>query len=82
MNFTNLDDGRVDGFALVKSVEKKTSSKGDTYLDFTLADKTGEINAKLWRYVPAEHGEYEANDIVKVRGTVSPYNGADQLRND
>ena len=81
MNFTPVDNlGRVDGFCLVKSVEQKTSSKGDTYLDFTLGDSTGEINGKLWRYSPAEHGEYKANDIVKIRGTISQYNGADQLR--
>ena len=81
MNFTPVDNtGRVDGFCLVKSVETKTTSKGDTYLDFTLGDKTGEINGKLWRYNAAEHGEYKANDIVKVRGTISQYNGADQLR--
>lgn len=81
MNFNSIDDsGRVEGFCIVKSVEKKTSSKGDVYLDFTLGDAAGEINAKLWRYVPAEHGEYKAQDIVKVRGTVSAYNGADQLR--
>ena len=81
MNFTPVDNsGRVDGFCLVKSVEVKTSSKGDTYLDFTLGDSTGEINGKLWRYSAAEHGEYKANDIVKIRGTISQYNGADQLR--
>ncbi len=81
MNFTPVDNsGRVDGFCLVKSVEVKTSSKGDTYLDFTLGDSTGEINGKLWRYTPAEHGEYKANDLVKIRGTISQYNGADQLR--
>ncbi len=81
MNFTPVDNsGRVDGFCLVKSVEVKTSSKGDTYLDFTLGDSTGEINGKLWRYTPAEHGEYKANDLVKIRGTISQYNGMDQLR--
>ena len=81
MNFTPIDNsGKVDGFCLVKSVEPKTSTKGDTYLDFTLGDATGEINAKLWRYSATEHGEYKANDIVKVRGTISQYNGADQLR--
>ena len=81
MNFTPVDNtGRVDGFCLVKSVELKTSSKGDSYLDFTLGDSTGEINGKLWRYVPSEHGEYKANDIVKIRGTITQYNGADQLR--
>ncbi len=81
MNFTPVDNtGRVDGYCLVKSVETKTSSKGDTYLDFTLGDSTGEINGKLWRYSAAEHGEYKANDLVKIRGTISQYNGADQLR--
>lgn len=81
MNFTPVDNtGRVDGFCLVKSVEVKTSSKGDTYLDFTLSDSTGEINGKLWRYNVAEHGEYKANDLVKIRGTISQYNGTDQLR--
>lgn len=81
MNFTPIDNsGRVDGYLLVKSVEQKTSSKGDIYLDFTLGDADGEINGKLWRYDVLEHGEYKTNDIVKVRGTVSQYNGTDQLR--
>ena len=80
MNFTKLDNGKVDGFVLVKSVETKTSAKGDIYLDFTLGDKTGEINAKLWQYSKLEYGEYEPNDIIKVRGTISVFNGADQLR--
>ncbi len=81
MNFTPVDNnGRVEGFCLIKTCDIKTSSKGDTYLDLTLGDNTGEINGKLWRYTAAEHGEYGAQDIVKVRGTISPYNGVDQLR--
>ena len=81
MNFTPIDNqGRVEGYCLVKIVELKTSSKGDSYLDFTLGDSTGEINGKLWRYTASEHGEYKANDIVKIRGTISQYNGQDQLR--
>ena len=81
MNFTPAGaNGLVDCFLLVKSSDKKTSSKGDTYLDMMLSDKSGEINAKLWSYVPAVHGEYESGDIVKVRGTVSQYNGNPQLR--
>lgn len=81
MNFKSVDNqGKVEGFCLVKSVEQKTSSKGDTYLDFALCDSTGEINGKLWRYDVNEHGEYNNNDIIKIRGTISQYNGADQLR--
>ena len=81
MNFTPVDNqGRVDGFCLVKTVEQKTSSKGDFYLDFTLGDADGEINAKLWRYSETEYGTFKSGDIVKIRGTVSQYNGTDQLR--
>lgn len=75
-------NGLVDCFLLVKVSNKKTSSKGDEYLDMTLGDKSGEINAKLWSYIPAVHGEFLPGDIVKVRGTISQYNGADQLRID
>ncbi len=81
MNFTPIDNNAlVEGFCLIKSVDKKTSSKGDTYLDLTLSDSDGEINAKLWRYVAEVHGEFEVNQIIKVRGTISQYNGTDQLR--
>jgi len=83
MNFTPIDNrGTVEAFCIVKACDKKVSSKGDTYLDITLADKSGEINAKLWSYSPAEHGEYDADDLVKVRGTLSKYQGNDQLRID
>lgn len=81
MNFTPAGQGGlVDCFLLVKASNKKTSSKGDEYLDMTLGDKTGEINAKLWSYSPSVHGEYLPGDVVKVRGSVSQYNGSDQLR--
>lgn len=83
MNFIPAGaNGLVDCFLLVKASNKKTSSKGDDYLDMTLGDKSGEINAKLWSYLPDKDGEYQPGDIVKVRGTVSMYNGAQQLRID
>lgn len=83
MNFNALDNkGTVEGFCLIKTVEVRTSSKGDNYLNMTLSDASGEINAKLWGYVPAQHGEYDANSLVKVRGVISVYAGSDQLRID
>ncbi len=81
MNFKNIDNrGTVEGYCLIKTVDKKNSSKGDSYLDIMLSDKDGEINAKLWNYKEDIHGSFEANQLVKVRGTVSSYNGNDQLR--
>lgn len=81
MNFTPIDNnGLVDGFCIIKSIEKKTSSKGDTYLDMMLGDADGEINAKLWRYREDAHGVYDINELVKIRGVIAPYNGVDQLK--
>jgi len=81
MNFTPIDNnGLVDGFCIIKSVDQKTSSKGDCYLDMMLSDSSGEINAKLWRYTPELHGKFVANDLIKIRGTISQYNGSDQLK--
>ncbi len=81
MNFSAPDArGLVEGFCLVKTVEVKTSTKGDRYLDLTLTDASGEINAKLWSYNEITHGEYREGEIIKIRGSVSVYAGNDQLR--
>lgn len=81
MNFKPIEGKNlVEGFCLIKSMDKKTSAKGDTYLDMTLSDSTGDINAKLWNYNESLHGVYNANTLVKIRGSISEYNGADQLR--
>lgn len=81
MNFTPIDNnGMVDGFCIIKSIDQKTSTKGDAYLDIMLGDSDGEINAKLWRYSKELHGEYAVNELVKIRGVISQYNGADQLK--
>lgn len=82
MNFTTNSNGTCDGFCLVRSADKKTNVKGVAYLDMILCDKSGEINAKLWDYKELFHGSYEAGQLVKVRGTITQYNGADQLRID
>ncbi len=83
MNFTPIDNrGLVEGFCIIKSIDQKTSTKGDSYLDMMLGDSDGEINAKLWRYSPELHGEYSVNELVKIRGTIAPYNNVDQLKID
>ncbi len=83
MNFTtSTSAGAKDAFWLVKTVEKKVNVKGAAYLDMILCDKEGEISAKLWDYSEAAHGEYAPGDLVKIRGTVTQFNGNDQLRID
>lgn len=78
MDFSN--NGVQDAFLMVKSADRKITQKGMPYLDLTLCDKSGEITAKLWDYHEEVQGVFEPGTIVKIRGTVSPYNGVDQLR--
>lgn len=81
MNFKDIgNNGLVEGFAVIKQCEVKMAKNGNNYLDLVLADKSGEIFAKLWDYNESAHGKYETDMFVKVRGTVSQYNGHDQLR--
>lgn len=82
MNFTRIDNiGTLEGYAIIKTLEKKVSKNGTEYLDMTLLDKSGEINAKLWNYAPAGH-KFEVNTIVKVRGTEGVFNNAPQFKID
>ncbi len=80
MNFTYLSGGVSEGYCIVKTVEQKLNVKGVPYLDLVLSDSDGEINAKLWDYKESVHGKYEAGAFIKVRGTLSKYNGVDQFR--
>ena len=79
MNFTKLDNGQYDGFAIIKKYDKKISSKGSAYLDIILADKTGEISAKKWTVTSLDE-TLTADMIVKVRGEMEIYNGREQFK--
>lgn len=82
MNLKEIDgNGTVEGFVLVKTCDKKTAKNGSCFLDMHIADKGGEMNAKMWDY---RDGGYlpENNSIAKVRGVISEFNGTPQLRID
>ena len=70
-------DDRFIGFLLVRMAEQRQSSKGDKYLDMTLGDATGDLNAKVWdgKAVPPQVGT-----VIKVQATAQEYNGRMQLR--
>lgn len=83
MEFRMIDNkGTAEGYCLVKTLEKKINVKGVPYLDMTLTDRTGEISAKLWDYREEIHAWIKPNMLVKVRGVISEYNGADQFRTE
>ncbi len=71
-----------EGFCIIKSVQVKVNSKGSDYLDLILADCEGEAPGKLWDYNPMQHGSYEADQVVKVRGSITLWKEAEQLKVD
>ena len=72
-------DMRFEGFLLIRSAEKRKDSKGNDYVDMNLTDRTGEINCKIWNWMP-EAEVPEAGTPIKVRGLIQEYNGRLQLR--
>ncbi len=70
-------DQRFEGFLLVRSSDQRTGGNGAKYLDMNLADRTGEVNAKVWdgNVTPPVPGS-----VIKVRGGTLEYNGRLQLR--
>jgi len=72
----------IQSFFLVKAADCKTTSNNKNYLDLTLVDSTGEINAKLWDYSVEAEAQYVANALVKVKGTVNEWQGRLQLKID
>lgn len=81
MNQTKLiqlqKDQRFEGYLIVRSASSRTNKNGDPYLDINLADNSQEMNAKVWN---SSEPAPEPGTVVKIRATVTEYNGRLQLK--
>ena len=66
------------GFFAAGSKQVRTGRDGGRYFALTLGDRTGTIDARMWQIDDA--GEFEAGDVVKVRGQVCRYNEKLQVK--
>lgn len=64
---------------VVANKQIKSKKSGEPYLDLTLVDRTGTIQAKMWDNVEECSGEFEQDDVVKVKGLINKYNQRWQL---
>lgn len=72
------------GHLLALEAAFKTSSRGSEYLELRLGDATGDLKAFLWD-LRAVEGDLEAvrpDAFLKVKGTVTSFNGRLQLKLD
>lgn len=72
-------DGVVTLLAMVREKELKPKRNGGVYLHLVLADRTGELDAKVWDCPQETTSLFDRDDIVKVRGTIELYNDRLQL---
>jgi 3'-5' exoribonuclease len=64
---------------LVLSKEIRQKKTGEPYLTLHLADRTGEIEAKMWDNVAEVMHTFERDHFVKVKGLAQIYNNRSQF---
>lgn len=65
---------QITGIFLVQSKEVRQKKSGEPFLALQLADKSGDVDAKMWDNVEQVVDTFEKNDFVKAAGVPSVYN--------
>jgi len=64
---------------VVASKQVKAKKNGEPYLALILADRTGQVEAKMWDNVEEFIDAFEQDDFLKVKGLVNKYKNRFQL---
>lgn len=70
----------VSAFFVVFSKDIRKTKTDKEYLDLTLMDKSGVINAKIWDNIDSASPKFEKGDPVAVKAFVSSFNNELQLK--
>ncbi len=73
------DGMHVADVYLVKTKNAALTKNGKEYLNVTLQDRTGQIDAKVWEPNSPGIGDFDVLDYVYVEGNITVYNGTNQL---
>jgi 3'-5' exoribonuclease len=81
-DLTSFEEGRAfEGFFLLLSSQQRTTRAGKPYLSLTLADKTGQLEGRVWDPAdPRIARGLVRGDLVKVRGSVSRFEDRLQMK--
>jgi 3'-5' exoribonuclease len=64
---------------LVHSKEIRQKKSGELYLSLLLADRTGELDAKMWDNVTEVIDAFDRDDFVRVKGLVQIFHNRPQM---
>jgi 3'-5' exoribonuclease len=70
----------VEEIYLAATKQISTAKNGVTYLTIKLADRTGEIDGKLWDNAEEIAGKFSREDFVRIKGMVASYQGTMQIK--
>jgi len=73
------ENEQVHGRYLVKEKRLGTTRRGEPFLSLTLADRSGEIEAKVWDNAEDIANSFSEGDVVEVEGSTGSYRGKIQL---
>src|SRR6266404_7579615 len=69
----------AQGIFLVQLKEVRQKKTGEPYLSLTLADRTGDLDAKMWDNVPEVMDTFDRDSFLKVKGMVQLFQNKPQL---
>jgi 3'-5' exoribonuclease len=73
------EDDQVRSRYLVKVKRMGSTKKGGSFLSLTLADRTGDLEAKVWERAEEVSRLFNEGDILDIEGYASSYRGQLQL---
>jgi len=73
------EEDRVSGCYLVKEKRVLKTRNGKSFLGLTLADRTGEIPAKVWERAETLSSLFQQGDIIQISGNAGSYRDQIQI---
>ena len=73
------EEDKVRGLYLVRTKKLGTTKRGEPFLMLTLADRTGDIETRVWDRAEAFASLFNEGDIVNVEGKADSYRNQVQL---
>ena len=72
-------DRIITGTFLVQHKDIRQKKSGEPYLSLTLADRTGELDAKMWDNAADALNTFESGDFIQVKGLLQIFKNRLQL---
>ncbi|HEV2202435.1 MAG TPA: OB-fold nucleic acid binding domain-containing protein [Bryobacteraceae bacterium] len=69
----------AQGVFLVQSKDVRQKKTGEPYLSLILADRTGELEAKMWDNAQEVLGAFEKDDFIRIKGVLQIFQNRPQL---